>query len=77
MLTSVAFVAGALTLAGCYGDEGYQLPTRAMKELAPEMQALLVQKNMPKDSPILVRIFKEESELEVWKQDTNGQFQIF
>ena len=31
---------------------------------------------MPKDSPILVRIFKEESELEVWKQDTNGQFQI-
>jgi murein L,D-transpeptidase YafK len=76
MLTSAAFVAGALTLAGCYGDEGYQLPTRAMKELAPEMQALLVQKNMPKDSPILVRIFKEESELEVWKQDTNGQFQI-
>ena len=47
-----------------------------MKELSPEMQGLLAQKNMPKDSPILVRIFKEESELEVWKQDTNGQFQI-
>ena len=31
---------------------------------------------MPKDSPILVRIFKEESELEVWKQDTTGRFQI-
>ncbi len=29
---------------------------------------------MPKDSPILVRIFKEESELEVWKQDTTGHF---
>src|SRR6202050_4470729 len=68
--------AGALTLAGCYGDEGYQLPTRAMKELSPEMLALLAQKNMPKDSPVLVRVFKEESELEVWKQDTTGQYQL-
>jgi murein L,D-transpeptidase YafK len=37
---------------------------------------LLQQKKMPKHSPILVRIFKEESELEVWKQDTTGHFQI-
>src|SRR6202142_1708469 len=75
-LTTSAVLAGALALAGCYGDEGYQLPTRAMKELSPEMLALLDQKNMPKDSPILVRIFKEESELEVWKQDTTGQYQL-
>jgi murein L,D-transpeptidase YafK len=73
--TSVA-LAGALALAGCYGEEGYQLPTRAMKELSPEMLAMLDQKNMPKDSPILVRVFKEESELEVWKQDTTGQYQL-
>jgi murein L,D-transpeptidase YafK len=73
---TLAVLAGALMLAGCYGDEGYQLPTRAMKELSPEMLSLLDQKNMPKDSPILVRIFKEESELEVWKQDTTGQFQL-
>ncbi len=65
-----------LALAGCYGDEGYQLPTQAMKELSPEMLALLQQKNMPKDSPILIRVFKEESELEVWKQDTTGQYQL-
>jgi murein L,D-transpeptidase YafK len=65
-----------LALAGCYGEEGYQLPTRAMKELSPEMLSLLTQKNMPKDSPILVRVFKEESELEVWKEDTTGQYQL-
>ena len=47
-----------------------------MKELSPEMLALLEQKNMPKDSPILVRIFKEESELEVWKQDTTGRYEL-
>ncbi len=71
-----AVLAGALALAGCYGEEGYQLPTRAMKELSPEMLTLLNQKNMPKDSPVLVRVFKEESELEVWKQDTTGQYQF-
>jgi murein L,D-transpeptidase YafK len=71
-----AVLAGSLALAGCYGEDGYQLPTKAMKELSPQMLAALDQKNMPKDSPILVRIFKEESELEVWKQDTTGHFQI-
>ncbi len=29
---------------------------------------------MAKKSPILVRIFKEESELEVWKEDQSGRF---
>ena len=71
-----AALACAFALAGCYGDEGYQLPAKAMKELSPEMLALLQQKNMPKDSPILVRVFKEESELEVWKQDTTGLYQL-
>ncbi|HVY58272.1 MAG TPA: L,D-transpeptidase family protein [Xanthobacteraceae bacterium] len=31
---------------------------------------------MPKGSPILVRIFKEEAELEVWKQDESGRFAL-
>ncbi len=71
-----AVLAGALALAGCNTDDVYQLPTRAMKELSPEMLTLLDQKQMPKDSPILVRVFKEESELEVWKQDTTGRFAL-
>ncbi len=75
-LTALAVIAGALVLAGCYGEDGYQLPTRAMKELSPQTLALLEQKHMPKDSPILIRLFKEESELEVWKQDTTGRFQL-
>ena len=75
VVATSAALACAFALAGCYGDEGYQLPTRAMKELSPEMLALLQQKNMPKDSPILVRVFKEESELEVWKEDTTGLYQ--
>src|ERR1700682_948394 len=31
---------------------------------------------MPRESPILVRIFKEEAELEVWKQDAAGRFAL-
>jgi murein L,D-transpeptidase YafK len=76
VLTTSVVLAGALALAGCYGEEGYQLPTKAMKELSPEMLVLLQKKNMPKESPILVRVFKEESELEVWKQDTTGLHQL-
>jgi murein L,D-transpeptidase YafK len=75
-LMVTAALAAMLTLGGCFTQEGYELPTRAMKELSPEMLADLERKNMPKDSPILVRIFKEESELEVWKQDTSGRYAL-
>src|SRR6204780_3713668 len=71
-----AVLAAMLALGGCYTHDGYDLPTHAMKELSPEMVADLERKNMPKDSPILVRIFKEESELEVWKQDTSGRYAL-
>ena len=75
-IATSAVLACAFTLAGCYGDDGYQLPAKAMKELSPEMLALLQKKNMPKESPILVRVFKEESEVDVWKQDTTGLYQL-
>ena len=69
-LTLSVVLTGSLSLAGCFSEEGgYELPTKAMKALSPQMLTLLDQKRMPKESPILIRIFKEESELEVWKQD--------
>src|SRR3984893_16786774 len=75
-LVLTAAFAAALTPVACLGEDSNQLPTRATKELPPELLSLFRQKKMPKYSPILVRIFKEESELEVWKQDTTGHFQI-
>jgi murein L,D-transpeptidase YafK len=53
-----------------------KLPAKATKPLPPELLALLRQKQMPLHSPILVRVFKEEGELEVWKQDATGRVQI-
>ena len=74
-LVLAAFAAG-LTPVTCLGENSNRLPTKATKELPPELFSLLRQKRMPKYSPILVRVFKEEAELEVWKQDTTGRFQI-
>jgi murein L,D-transpeptidase YafK len=75
-LVLAAVFAGALTPVTCLGEDSVPLPAKATKELPPELLSLLRQKKMPKHSPILVRIFKEEAELEVWKQDTTGRFQI-
>ena len=69
VLMLTAAFAAALTPVTCLGESSNRLPTKATKELPPELLSLLRQK-MPKHSPILVRLFKEEAELEVWKQDT-------
>jgi murein L,D-transpeptidase YafK len=72
-VTSAAFAA-VVALAGCETD-GLST-TKAMKELSAEMRAELGQKNMPIESPMLVRLFKQEAELEVWKQDAAGRFEL-
>jgi murein L,D-transpeptidase YafK len=75
-LVLTAAFAAVITPVTCLGEDGTQLPTSATRELPPELLSMLRQKKMPKYSPILVRIFKEEAELEVWKQDITGRFQI-
>jgi len=48
----------------------------AERQLPASTQALLAIKGMKQESPIFVRIFKEESEFEVWKFK-DGRFQHF
>jgi murein L,D-transpeptidase YafK len=73
---SAALVASALTPVRCLSEDSNQLPAKATKEVPPELLSLFQQKRMAKHSPILLRIFKEEAELEVWKQDVTGHFQL-
>ncbi|MBV8836055.1 MAG: murein L,D-transpeptidase, partial [Alphaproteobacteria bacterium] len=76
-LLASAAIAAATALAGCNTDSLTTVSSeRALRPLSPEMTRDLEKKNMPKESPILVRLFKEESELEVWKQDTTGRFAL-
>lgn len=75
-LIVTAALAAGLTPVTCPGQSSNRLPAKATQELPPALLSLLQQKNMPKLSPIVVRLFKEEAELEVWKQDTSGRFQL-
>src|SRR4029078_4234206 len=71
---AVAMTAAACVLAGCGGGG---IPTlNPASEHAPSKETLsmLGRKGMDAGSPIFVRIFKEESELEVWKARDDGRF---
>jgi murein L,D-transpeptidase YafK len=69
----------ALALAGCsaenfaFGPDGNKKHLRA---ISPQTMALMQEKGMSKDSPILLRIYKEESELEIWKKTTAGRYEL-
>ncbi|GAB5376617.1 MAG: hypothetical protein AcusKO_30790 [Acuticoccus sp.] len=65
----------AVALAGCQVSEfAYDAP-----EFAPvpaSLQGKMTRLGMSARSPILLRIYKEESELEVWKEAKNGRFEL-
>jgi murein L,D-transpeptidase YafK len=73
-LLAPAAVVAAFVLAGCNPDT---IPSgRALAPLSDKMIAQIAEKNMDKESPILIRLFKEEAELEVWKKSRDGQFAL-
>ncbi len=63
----------ALALSGCLPGGGMLVGEKATRPLSNEMVETIERKGMAKETPVLVRIFKEESELEVWKQTKEGQ----
>jgi murein L,D-transpeptidase YafK len=76
LIASAALAAGAL-LAGCDSDEiSLAANAKANQPVPPKLIAAMVEKDMDLQSPILVRLFKQEAELEVWKQDRSGRFAL-
>ena len=74
--TSVVLAAGLL-LAGCNSDEiSLATNAKANQPVSPKLVAEMAEKDMDLQSPILVRLFKQEAELEVWKQDRSGRFAL-
>jgi murein L,D-transpeptidase YafK len=77
LITSVALAAGGVLLAGCNSDEiSLASNAKANQPVPPKLLAAMVEKDMDLQSPILVRLFKQEAELEVWKQDRSGRFAL-
>ncbi|WP_245328933.1 L,D-transpeptidase family protein, partial [Bradyrhizobium centrolobii] len=76
LLASVALVSSVL-LAGCDTDQvSLATNAKANQPVPPKLVAAMAEKNMDLQSPILVRLFKQEAELEVWKQTRSGQFAL-
>ncbi|MEX0842174.1 MAG: L,D-transpeptidase family protein [Xanthobacteraceae bacterium] len=74
LLASAALVA-AIALAGCNSDS-IDLSGRSLAPIPDKTLAEMAEKNMSKESPILIRLFKQEAELEIWKQDNSGKFAL-
>ena len=64
--------AAGLLAAAC--SSAPVIPAPSEVPLAADTLALLAKKGMQAGAPVFVRIFKEESELEVWKARTDGRF---
>ena len=62
-------------LAACSNAPGIPAPSEV--PLGKETLQLLAKKGMQPGSPAFVRIFKEESELEIWKQRDDGRYYHF
>jgi murein L,D-transpeptidase YafK len=75
ILAPVALIA-LIMVGGCSPGSAPIAESRHMQPLSDRMLAELETRHMEKQSPILMRIFKEESELEVWKQDDSGRFAL-
>jgi murein L,D-transpeptidase YafK len=72
-----AALLGAVALPGCKSDGNIPYAAgKATAPIPPKLLAEIAEKNMDVSSPILVRVFKTESELEVWKKDRSGRFAL-
>jgi murein L,D-transpeptidase YafK len=76
LITSAALASGVL-LAGCNSDDmSLANNAKANQPVPAKLVADMTAKDMDLQSPILVRLFKQEAELEVWKQDRSGRFAL-
>ena len=74
-ITRAVFAASLIALAGCQADElGYG--AKAERPLPHAIKAEMSAKQMKPSDPILVRLFKEESKLEIWKQTRSGRYAL-
>ncbi|PTM40723.1 murein L,D-transpeptidase family protein [Bosea sp. 124] len=72
-LALVAFV--ALSLGACEEDR-YRGSARHHIPIPSATYTLMSEKGMNKDQPILIRSYKKESELEIWKRKPTGQYAL-
>ena len=73
--TLAAVLTAGAVLSSCQDSDGLR-SGRAYKPIPVETLALMSEKGMTKHSPILLRAFKKEAELEIWKMKADGQYAL-
>ncbi|TDW25226.1 murein L,D-transpeptidase YafK [Rhizobium azibense] len=68
----VALAVVGVLLSGCV--QSLDGLGEASHDIPPRLLASMRTKGMKPESPVLIRIFKMESELEVWKVDNSGKY---
>ncbi len=68
----VAAAVGALFLAGCQESD---IP-KQHRPVPPSLSSKMRETNMSETGPVFLRIYKESSELEVWKQQRDGKYAL-
>jgi murein L,D-transpeptidase YafK len=63
----------ALMLASC-AEERARVPARALAPVPAKTVALMSERGMDRNAPVLIRAYKKESEIEVWKQSRSGEY---
>jgi murein L,D-transpeptidase YafK len=77
LVTSAALAGAGVLMAGCNSDQiSLANNAKANQPVPPKLIADMAAKDMDLQSPILVRLFKQEAELEIWKQDRSGRFAL-
>jgi len=77
LVTSAVLAGAGALLASCNGEDmSLANNAKANQPVPPKLIADMTAKDMDLQSPILVRLFKQEAELEIWKQDRSGRFAL-
>ena len=66
--------AGAALLTGCDEDLGVSNNARAYSPIPEATLASMSAKGTTKNNPVLIRAYKKEAELEIWKQGADGRY---
>lgn len=75
-LRAALLAATALVLVACQADE-FVGDRKHLRPLSYAAQSRLSDLGMEKNAPIMMRIFKQEGELEIWKQARSGSYELF
>lgn len=72
-LRALLALAATLTIAACGSMD---MDVRHLEPIPPRLVAEMGSKGMKPSDPIMIRVYKQESELEIWKRDRSGKYAL-